>query len=94
MTVIEDLRDAGPPSRGAEVAIVAVAGAAVGATYWAERRYRRWARETSVLAGPRARAAAVQSSYQRKRSVVTDVIEAVGALLAAVELARWRSKAS
>lgn len=90
MRVIEDLRDAGPASRGAEVAIVAVAAA----TYWADRRYRRWAMETSLLAGPRARAAAVQSSYRRKQSVVTDVIEVVGAFLVAVELARWRSKAS
>jgi hypothetical protein len=77
--------------RSVDVGVVIVAGAAVAAIYWADRRYRRWAREASLLAGPKARAAAVRSSYRRKRTGLGEIAEVVGEIFEAVELARSRT---
>jgi hypothetical protein len=77
--------------RSVDVGVVIVAGAAVAAIYLADRRYRRWAKEASVLAAPRARAAAVRTSYRRKRSGMEEIAGLIGDIFEAVEQARTRA---
>jgi hypothetical protein len=80
-----------PHHRSVDVGVVIMAGAAVAAIYWADRRYRKWAKETSVLAAPKARAAAIGSSYRRKRSGMEEIAGLIGDIFEAVEQARKRA---
>ncbi|MEP6759342.1 MAG: hypothetical protein ABJB55_09120, partial [Actinomycetota bacterium] len=75
-----------------EFVVVLFSAALVVVAYLADRRYRRWAEETSLLAAPRARAATLQRSYRRKRSDVADATEVIGEIVGAV--ARSRSRAT
>jgi hypothetical protein len=77
--------------RSVDIGVVIVAGAAIAAVYWADKRYRRWVKETSILAAPRARAASVHASYRRKRSGLEEIAEVIGEIFEAVELARSRA---
>jgi hypothetical protein len=79
------------PNRAIEVGVVAAAAIALYVIYRADRVYRRWARELSPLAGPRARAAALKTSYQRKRSGATELAELARDIVEAAERARARS---
>ena len=83
MSIVADTRDAGLPSNGAALVVVASGAALVVVIYWADRRYRRWAEETSLFAAPRARAAAFKTSYRRKRSAVAEVTGAIGEIVSA-----------
>jgi hypothetical protein len=88
VSILYDVRDGVPPRLATKVITVTFVCAMVVITYWADRRYRRWAQETSLLAAPRARAAAFNTSYRRKRSDVADATEVVGEIMEAVEKAR------
>jgi hypothetical protein len=77
--------------RSVDVGVVILAGAAIAAVYWADKRYRRWVKETSILAAPRARAASVHASYRRKRSGLEEIAEVIGEIFETVELARSRT---
>ena len=79
------------PNRAIEIGIVVLTGAAIVVVYLADRSYRRWAKEASPFAGPRARAAAIKSSYRQKRSTATDIAQMIGDIVEAVELARSRA---
>ena len=94
MSIVDDARAAVPPNRAVEIGIVAFVGAAVVVSYWADRRYRRWAKDFSLFAAPRARAAAFQTNFQtnyrRKRSGVEEIARIIGDIFEAVEQAGKR----
>ena len=85
MSIVDDVRDAAPPSLAAELVVLTAGAALVGLAYWAERRYRRWAEEASTFAAPRARAAALRTGYRRKRSNVAEATQVIGEILRAFE---------
>jgi hypothetical protein len=87
----EDAGTAVAHRRSVDIGLVIVAGAAIAAVYWADKRYRRWVKETSLLAAPRARATAVQASYRRKRSGLGEIAEVIGEVFEAIEVARSRA---
>jgi hypothetical protein len=74
------------------IVVVAVAGAALEAMWWADQRYRRWSEEMSVLTGPRARVAALRTGYQKKRSGLEEAVALIGEIFEAVEEARARAE--
>jgi hypothetical protein len=90
VSIVDDVRDAVPPSLAAELVVLTAGAALVVLGYWAERRYRRWAEGTSPFAAPRARAAAFKTGYRRKRSDVADATQVLGEILGAFEIARSR----
>jgi hypothetical protein len=85
VSIVDDVRDAAPPSLAAELVVLTAGAALVGLAYWAERRYRRWAEEASPFAAPRARAAALRTGYRRKRSNVAEATQVIGEILRAFE---------
>jgi hypothetical protein len=92
VSIVDDVRDAVPPSLAAEIVVLTAGAALVVFAYWADRRYRRWAEEASPFAPARARAAAVKTGYRRKRSVVTETTQVIGEILGAFEELRSRTR--
>ena len=88
MSIVADVRDAAPPSHVAEFVAVVLGAALVVVTYWANRRYRQWSDDSSLLAAPRARAAALKTSYRRKRTDVAHATEIIGDLLDVIQRPR------
>ena len=88
MSIVNEVRDAVPPRLATKLFTVTFVGVLVAVTYWADRRYRRWADETSLLAAPRARATAFNTSYRRRRSDVDDATEVVGEIIGAARSAQ------
>jgi hypothetical protein len=90
VSIVDDVRDAVPPSLAAELAVLTAGVALVVIGYWAERRYRRWAEEASPFAEPRARAAAFKTGYRRRRSGVTEATHVIGEIVGVFEELRSR----
>jgi len=88
VSIVADVRDAAPPSHVAEFVVVALGAALVIVTYWADRRYRQWSDDFSLLAAPRARAAALKTSYRRKRTGVAEATEIIGDILDVIQRPR------
>ena len=90
MSVVDDIRDAVPPSLAAELFVLTAAAGLLVIGYWAERRYRRWADEISPFTAPRARAAAFRTSYRRRRSGVAETTQMIGEMMGVFEELRSR----
>ena len=90
MSVVEDIRDAVPPSLAAELFVMAAGAGLLVIGYWAERNYRRWAEDISPFAPPRARAAAFRTSYRRRRASVAETTQVIGEIMGAFEELRSR----
>ena len=60
----------------AAVTIMACA-AVVGAAYWYEWAYRRWAEQQHPFAAPRAHLARARTTYQDRRALVTELARAI-----------------
>ena len=60
----------------AAVTIIVCAGV-VGAAYWYERAYRRWAERQHPFAAPRARLARARTTYRDRRALVTELARGI-----------------
>jgi hypothetical protein len=79
-------RSATPPQ---VVGTLIFCAAFLGAVYWWDRTYRRWLKEGHPLTGFRAGRDRLRAGYQRRRTSVIEVGQAVGDIL--VEVARARA---
>jgi hypothetical protein len=71
--------------------LIAVA-AVVGITYWGDRTYRRWLKESHPLTEHRARLDRLKTSYRVRRAGLTEVAQFIGEVLD--EIARATSAGS
>jgi hypothetical protein len=60
--------------------LIAVA-AVVGITYWGDRTYRRWLKESHPLKEHRARLDRLKTGYRARRTSLTEVAQFVGDVL-------------
>jgi len=89
VSIVADVPEAAsPPSRVTEFVVVALGAALVVVTYRANRRYRQWSDDFSLLAASRARAMALKTIYRRKRTDVADATEIIGDLLDVIQRPR------
>jgi hypothetical protein len=92
VSIVDDVRDAVPPSLAAELFVLAAGAGLVVIGCWAERSYRRWAKETSPFAAPRTHAAAFRTSYRRRRSSVAETTQVIGEIMGMFEELRSRQQ--
>jgi hypothetical protein len=81
---IDDTR----PRRSDEIAAVIAVIAVIGIAFAFERAFRRWSKEVSPLAVPRARVEHMRTGYQKKREVMGDLAQIVDAVLGGARSAR------